>query len=122
MKTRTIIKNALGTLALLGAVNSQAALVEYTDATAFATDLANLGFAVETRSEGFEPTIGGAATPWEPALSTPLPVVDVPNMGVRWFQTNPINPGFGIATNGGDTQQGLYAMNLPGLITVVGST
>ena len=116
MKTRTIIKNALGTLALLGAVNSQAALLEYTDAAKFAADLDNLAFPVEKRSEGFEPTAG---SPWEPLLTAPQKVVNVPSMGVQWSETNDANLGLGIVKNGGDTHEGLYAMNVawPSLTT-----
>ncbi len=110
----------LSALALFASPYAQAALLEFTDATAFQTALAGLGFAVETQSEGFEPTVNSVDTPWAAAIS-PESLPEVSNLGVRWFQTNPLNPGFSIVTNGGDTQEGLYAMNLPGLLSIPGT-
>ncbi len=116
----------LGGLVLFGGLcaQAQAVMVYCCDATAeanFMTDLANLGFAVDIRSEGFEPTLGGAPTPWEPAITTPQPVVNVPAMGVSWSRTNSANPGFRIGTLGGAPKEGQYGMYLDGLLTTPGA-
>ena len=114
MHTRKTITHALGALGLLAAVGSQAALApltEYTDPAAFQARLASLG--LETRYEGFEPFINSVPTPWEPALSSDLKEVVVPDMGVRWFHMNDLNSRFGITTNRENTQKKKYTMNLP---------